>query len=62
MSGQKYRTVWYRYTAPSAQPLIIDTMGSDYDTVLVVWTGSRGSLTSVACNDDFGGTLQSTVE
>ncbi len=62
VSGQKYRTVWYRYTAPSAQPVIIDTVGSDYDTVLAVWTGSRGSLTSVACNDDFGGTLRSAVE
>ncbi len=62
VSGQKYRSVWYRYTAPNAQPLIIDTMGSNYDTVLAVWTGSQGSLTSVACKDDFGGTLQSTVE
>ncbi|MFH1331652.1 MAG: clostripain-related cysteine peptidase, partial [Actinomycetota bacterium] len=49
-----YRTVWYRYTPPSAQTLTIDTFGSDYDTVLGVWTGSRGSLSSVACNDDTG--------
>ena len=57
----KYRTVWYRYTAPAAQTLTIDTIGSDYDTVLGVWTGSRGSLTNVACNDDSSGT-QSRVQ
>ena len=43
---------------PAAQTLTIDTFGSDYDTVLAVWTGSRGSLTNVACNDDSSG-LQS---
>ncbi len=58
---QRYRTVWYRYTAPSGQTLTIDTLGTDYDTVLGVWTGSRGSLTSVACSDDAVG-LQSRVE
>lgn len=61
-SGQRYRTVWFRYTSPSAQTLLIDTAGSNYDTVLGVWTGPRGSLTSVACNDQYGGTSQSRVE
>ncbi len=50
--GPKNRTVWYRYTAPSAQTLIVDTLGSSYDTVLGVWTGSQGSLVNVGCNDD----------
>ncbi len=57
------RTVWYRYTAPSTHTLIIDTSGSSYDTVLAVWTGSRGALTNVACNDDAAvGVLQSQVQ
>ena len=59
--GQKYKTVWFRYTAPQAEVLTIDTFGSTYDTVLAVWTGSRGSLVSVACNDDSGG-AQSRVQ
>ena len=57
----RYRTVWYRYTAPTAQTLTIDTFDSDYDTVLAVWTGSRGALANVACNDDTGD-LQSRVQ
>jgi hypothetical protein len=32
----------------------MDTVGSNYDTVLAIWTGSRGNLTSVGCNDDIG--------
>jgi hypothetical protein len=30
----------------------MDTIGSNYDTYMAVWTGSRGSLTEVVCNDD----------
>ncbi|MFZ5857771.1 MAG: hypothetical protein ACOYZ6_13140 [Chloroflexota bacterium] len=45
-------TVWYTYT-PTANVLIhMDTIGSNYDTYMALWTGSRGSLTEVACNDD----------
>ena len=29
-----------------------NTIGSTYDTTLSVWTGTPGSLISVACNDD----------
>ncbi len=61
VSGQKYKTVWYRYTPSLAESLIIDTFGSSYDTVLAVWTGTRGGLVSVACNDDASG-LQSKVQ
>ena len=61
VTGQEYQTVWYRYTAAATGPLVVDTFGSDYDTVLAVWTGSRGSLVSVACNNDSGG-LQSRVQ
>ncbi len=59
---RRSRSVWYRYTPPGAQTVTVDTFGSDYDTVLGVWTGSRGSLTSVACNDDDSGVRQSRVE
>jgi hypothetical protein len=33
-------------------PVTIDTAGSDFDTVLGVYTGSPGSFTQVACVDD----------
>ncbi len=56
--------MWYRYTPAGAQTVTVDTIGSDYDTVLGVWTGSRGSLTSVGCNDDYdnSGARESRVE
>lgn len=45
-------TVWYTYT-PAANVLVhMDTIGSNYDTYMALWTGTRGSLTEVACNDD----------
>lgn len=49
-----YKTVWYRLTAPGSGQIILSTEGSDpnYDTMISVWTGERGALTQVACNDD----------
>ncbi len=47
-----YNTIWYQFTPIFSANLEVDTIGSSYDTVLSVWTGSPGSLTSVACNDD----------
>jgi len=46
------KTVWWRYTPASDRVVLINTFGSDYDTVLVIWTGSRGALIAQACNDD----------
>jgi subtilisin family serine protease len=54
-------TVWYRFAAPAAGALELDTFGSAYDTVLAVYTGTRGALTRQACNDDFE-SLQSFVK
>ena len=53
-------TVWFSVTLPATTEIGIDTFGSDYDTVLSAWTGSRGSLEQVACNDD-SGSLQSRI-
>ncbi|MDQ4005883.1 MAG: pre-peptidase C-terminal domain-containing protein, partial [Actinomycetota bacterium] len=44
--------VWYRWTAPVNGPVHMDTWGSDFDTLLAVYTGSSvGGLTEVASND-----------
>jgi hypothetical protein len=53
-------TVWYSFTAGSDIHVDANTFGSDYDTTVSVYTGSRGSLTQIACNDDTGG-VQSQV-
>jgi hypothetical protein len=60
VGGQRYNSVWYRYTPTEDGMLTVDTFGSEYDTVLSIWTGERGSLVNIACNDDFNG-LQSQV-
>jgi hypothetical protein len=54
-------TVWYRFTAASDGAVEADTFGSSYDTTLSVYTGTRGNLSQVACNDDSGGDVQSQV-
>lgn len=46
------KAVWYQYTPPAAQQIIFDTVGSNFDTAMAIYTGSPGSLTQVACNDD----------
>jgi hypothetical protein len=51
--NQAQKTVWYSIT-PSADTVYgIDTLASDYDTAVSVFTGACGSLTAVACNDNF---------
>jgi hypothetical protein len=57
-------TVWYKYTAIANTNMVLDTFGSDYDTYLAVWSGSRGSLSLLACHDDYdydAGNKQSSV-
>jgi hypothetical protein len=46
-------TVWYTFTPSEDVSVMANTFGSDYDTTLSVYTGSRGSLEQIACNDDF---------
>jgi hypothetical protein len=46
-------SVWYRWTAPYNGTVTINTVGSDFDTLLAVYTGSAyGSLNLIAQNDD----------
>ncbi len=46
-------SVWWKWTAPLNGAATITTLGSDFDTVLAIYTGSSvGALTTVASNDD----------
>jgi hypothetical protein len=47
-----YRTAWYRLVAPRNGQMTITTFGSNYDTVLAIYTGECGQLSQLACNDD----------
>jgi hypothetical protein len=69
-TGEEYEvpvgnTVWYTVTGTGG-PITMDTAGSDYDTVMAVYSGSPGSFETVACVDDvpldpIGRTLQSSI-
>ena len=54
-------SVWYRYTPSSNGKIYLDTLGSDYDTMLGVWTGRPGNLVEAACNDNTGSGVQSQL-
>jgi hypothetical protein len=53
-------SVWYSIDPLDDGSISLSTAGSSYDTVLAVWTGTRGALTNVACDDDSSG-LQSSL-
>ena len=59
--GGQGPTVWYAFTPSHSKRIEVNTFGSDYDTDLVIYTGTRGDLTEIACNDDAGNSVQSKV-
>ena len=55
-SSGGYGDIWFTFTPSSGGIATIDTctpVGTLTDTILEVFTGTCGSLTSIACNDDF---------
>jgi hypothetical protein len=60
-AGVNSNTVWYKIAAPAPGYIEADTFGSNYDTVLAVFTGSRGALNVITCNDDTSSSLQSKI-
>jgi len=54
-------SVFYRLKPSTDMKVQVDTLGSDYDTVLTVFRGPLKSLTKIKCNDDAGFGYQSVV-
>lgn len=54
-------SVWFVFHATKPGKIRVSTVGSSYDTLLAVWTGARGALTNIACDDDGGGDLSSLL-
>ena len=48
-------SVWYEFTAPADESIIIETSGSSYVAGIIVATGSPGSFSTVACGASGGG-------
>ncbi|MBN1201850.1 MAG: S8 family serine peptidase [Anaerolineae bacterium] len=53
-AGDGWRSVWYSLETGGYGQIKIDTHGSTYDTVLAVYSGTRGDLTATKCNNDDG--------
>jgi hypothetical protein len=53
-------SVWYSFTATKDTVIQADTFGSDYNPTLSVYTGSRGSLSQIAC-ESFSGQVSFAV-
>jgi hypothetical protein len=54
-------SLWYRITPDQNMEIRANTFGSNYDTLLGIYTGSRESLNEMVCNDDSAG-YQSSVQ
>ncbi|UOG75077.1 T9SS type A sorting domain-containing protein [Hymenobacter tibetensis] len=64
-SGPASNDVWYRTVVPANGTVTVTTSpvaGSAFDdSVVEIFTGACGALTTVACNDDANGTLYSSA-
>jgi hypothetical protein len=61
-SPSSARSVWYQWQAPVSGTATISTAGSNFDTILAVYTGnSLNTLGFVANNDDVSGTNTSSL-
>jgi hypothetical protein len=57
-SQQTWNDVWYRYVAPIDGVLLVSTCGTvDFDSRIIVYTGTCDGLVEHACNDDGAGCL-----
>jgi uncharacterized protein (TIGR03437 family) len=54
-------TVWFRYAATASGTLSVDAAGSDYYTVLAVYSGSSSPGTELGCNGDWTSSPRSVI-
>ncbi len=62
--GNNGSSIWYSWTATDTGTLSLSTVGSNYDTMLAIYTGSAVRALTVlpgGANDDFGTGLTSSV-
>lgn len=47
------KSIWFKWIAPQSGRFTVTTIGSDFDTLLAIYTGSSlGNLSPIASNDD----------
>lgn len=52
---------WFSWKAPTSGIVTFSTIGSNFDTLLTVYTGTTGNLKEIARDDDRGGFFNSEV-
>ncbi len=62
MGAANSHSLTNQFTPPVTSLTHITTAGSGYDTVLAVYSGTKGALTQIACNDNADLTLQSSLD
>lgn len=60
-NGDDTRSVWYSFTPANSKYVDVNTFNSNYDTTLAAYTGTRGNLSQLSCNDDANWTQQSQL-
>jgi hypothetical protein len=56
-AAQGHNSVWYTFVPPKSGEASINTLNSQYDTILAVFQNDPlGGLTELGCNDNAGGT------
>jgi hypothetical protein len=58
-SSEDKNSLWWKYVSPTNKAVNISTVGSDFDTVISVWTGDKFPLSEAGCNDDAEGATNS---
>jgi hypothetical protein len=54
-------SVWFDYLAPADGMVVVDTAGSEFDTLLAVYSGDAiGALSNISSSDDLGGVITSS--
>lgn len=54
-------SVWFQWTAPANGTINVDTSGSNFDTLLAMYTGTNvAALSQVAANDDVSTTVRTS--
>ncbi len=55
-------SLWWKWTAPSSGATVVDTTGSNFDTIATVYTGTTlSSLSQVATNDNYNSSQTSRL-
>lgn len=50
--GSEFHSSWWKYTAPSTIRISVDTIGSGFDGLLAIYSGSCNALSQIDCSDD----------